>query len=213
MAKISTQNLRSLPDIQTLKKLMQSLAMLDTILSPDWELRYYSFNSQWNKDECMGSMRDGCGDDLFVLFKPQGCFIKGLAHESPMAESGLDPAEHYRGLPAEFASCVAEPAFSTDDVTFCLWRLSTADKWSRSEIKLPKSDDPDGSATLLALFDGKPKTYQSWAEDYYEQEVPLSSVRAIYAMTPLTQDLVASLNADSELTEMQEDLDEIGYPT
>ncbi len=42
---ISTRDLSQLPDVDPLRRLMQSLAMLDAILSPDWELRYYSFNA------------------------------------------------------------------------------------------------------------------------------------------------------------------------
>ncbi len=43
---ISTHNLAPLPDRPTLGRLTQSLATLDTVLSPEWEGRYYSFNSR-----------------------------------------------------------------------------------------------------------------------------------------------------------------------
>jgi hypothetical protein len=36
--------------------------MLDAIVCPEWEHRYYSFNANWAADEVMGSMRDGSGD-------------------------------------------------------------------------------------------------------------------------------------------------------
>ena len=36
-------------------------AVLDLIVSPDWDGRYYSFNSKWSENEQMGSMRNGCG--------------------------------------------------------------------------------------------------------------------------------------------------------
>ena len=45
--KISTRNLEGLPDVTRLKRLLQSLAMLDAILMPEWEYRYYSFNAHW----------------------------------------------------------------------------------------------------------------------------------------------------------------------
>ena len=56
---ISTRDLSGLPDIDALKRLMQSMAMLDAILSPEWEYRCYSFNSKWGARGCaqMGSMR------------------------------------------------------------------------------------------------------------------------------------------------------------
>ncbi len=45
MPEISTRDLSQLPGIQGLRTLSQALALLDAILSPDWELRYYSFNA------------------------------------------------------------------------------------------------------------------------------------------------------------------------
>jgi hypothetical protein len=44
---ISTNALLQLPSIPALKALSQSLAVLDAILSPDWENRYHSFNAHW----------------------------------------------------------------------------------------------------------------------------------------------------------------------
>ena len=60
---VTKKILKMLPEIDSLKRLSQSLAMLDAILEPDWELRYYSFNSHWGEGEMMASMRDGSGDE------------------------------------------------------------------------------------------------------------------------------------------------------
>ncbi len=81
---ISSRNLGALPDIPVLRRLTQSLAMLDAINEPAWDDRYYSFDSQWGQDEQMASMRDGSGDEWFALFTTAGVALKGLAHESPM---------------------------------------------------------------------------------------------------------------------------------
>jgi hypothetical protein len=48
---ISTRNLLSLSDVDRLKALLQSMALLDAILQPEWEFRYYSFNSVWATGE------------------------------------------------------------------------------------------------------------------------------------------------------------------
>jgi len=82
---ISTRNLELLPDVDGLRALLQSLAMLDAILSPEWEYRYYSFNSRWSEGEQMGSMRDGCGNEFFALFNEAGCFFKGFDHEATIS--------------------------------------------------------------------------------------------------------------------------------
>ena len=38
---ISTRSLQDLPDVPTLMRLFQSIAMLDAILEPEWQYRYY----------------------------------------------------------------------------------------------------------------------------------------------------------------------------
>src|SRR5262249_50472332 len=102
----STRNLRRLPDVDGLRTLLQSLAMLDAILCPEWDLRYYSFNSRWSKGKQMGSMRNGSGDDFFALFNASGCFLKGFDHESPMTPYDREPKEVWPGVlddvPSEF---------------------------------------------------------------------------------------------------------------
>jgi len=43
---ISTRNLSALAAIEILRKLTQSLAMLDAIVEREWDYRYYSFNKR-----------------------------------------------------------------------------------------------------------------------------------------------------------------------
>jgi len=78
---ISTRDLSLLPDVDGLRRTLQAMAMLDAILRPEWEFRYYSFNAAWAEGEQMGSMRNGSGDDFFAHFSSAGCWLKGFAHE------------------------------------------------------------------------------------------------------------------------------------
>jgi hypothetical protein len=217
MAVISTRNLAAMPTIDRLLVLLQSLATLDAIMSPDeWDARYYSFNSQWSHGEKMGSMQNGSGDEFFALFNGAGCFIKGFAHEYPMTPYRSKPPMLWPGMldnvPAEFLSALNEPAFSMTDVTFCIWRRYIDSSWSHSPVVFPDDDDPDGSAYLLAMLDGKPESYCQFAEDYWESTLPLESVTQIFDHCPLTDDLVESLNAEVNLRDLRSDLREIGYP-
>src|SRR5215468_6883104 len=139
--KISTWNLEGLPDVARLKRLLQSVAMLDAILMPEWERRYYSFNARWGEGEMMGSMRDGSGDEFFALFNGHGAFLKGFAHDSPAAAAGIPSELFYRDLPRQFGEYRREPSFSTDDVTFCIWRLIEQPTWSYGRVDLPVAQD------------------------------------------------------------------------
>jgi hypothetical protein len=46
--------------------------MLDAIMSPEWEWRYYSFDSRWGPGEEMASMRNGSGDAYSIVFSSAG---------------------------------------------------------------------------------------------------------------------------------------------
>lgn len=219
---ISTRDLSGLPDIDGLKRLMQSMAMLDAILSPEWEYRYYSFNSKWGTGAQMGSMRDGCGNDLFALFTDDGCFLKGFDHEAPMTPYAKRVRRVWPGVldsvPSVFARGLNEPAFEMVATTFCIWRQYSDNCWQVGKIKYPmRRGDPDGSASLLSAYDGKPKTYWEWAADYYGggsngDNLSLDHVRDVYAHKPLTAKLVKEINPKLTLAKLKADLNEIAYP-
>ena len=212
---ISTRQLDLLPDVERLQRLWQSLALLDAILAPDWESRYYSFDSKWSSGEQMGSMENGGGDDLFALFNTAGCFLKGFAHEAAMAPRRRKPPRVWLGVldavPPEFSECLQEPAFTMQDTTFCIWRRRGDAAWQMGTIHFPDKPDPDGSESLLSIFDGDPVTYQQWAEDYYETELDLAAIEAIYQHLPLTKALTEQINPDASLEKLKADIQQIGY--
>jgi hypothetical protein len=213
---ISTRNLEKLPEIEALKRLTQSLAMLDAIIQRDWEGRYYSFNSRWDVDEQMASMRNGMGDSWFCVFSGAGAFLKGFHHEAKMSVWSGGLREIWPGVlenvPSSFKPFLNEPAFSMDETTFCIWRLRGDTKWQIGPVPFQEDeDDPDGSARLLYIFDCQPSTYQQWAEVYYARPVSLAAVDEIYAHKPLTDELVRELNTGISLSDLAEDIAEIGY--
>jgi len=209
------KRLKTLPGIDQLKSLCQSLAMLDAIISPDWEYRYYSFDSKWGINEMMASMRNGQGDDFFILFNNDGAIIKGFDHESLMSPYSNEPRRVWPGVldevPDVFRGFLPEPAFAVEDTTFCLWLRTEYPCWSTGNIAYPEGADPDGSDHLLFIFDGKPETYRKFAEEYYESSIPLSAVEYIYNHQPLTDEIIASLNSDVSFANLKDDIENIGY--
>ena len=195
-----------LPSISDLRRVTQSLAMLDAILSPEWEYRYYSFNCQWAPQEEMASMRDGSGDEWFLLLDSAGAAIKGfaheLAHESPIA------SEIHRQVPKSFATFLSEPAFSMQNATFCYWRGKDETVWK----KVAGATTEDGSSDMLTPLIAGPSGYKSWAEEYFEMPVSLEAVAAIFSHQPLTPFIALALNPDVDMDSVYEDAAEIGYP-
>jgi hypothetical protein len=216
---VTKNRLATIPNVETLKKLCQSLATLDAIISPEWEYRYYSFNSKWAEGKMMASMRNGSGDDYFILFNSQGAILKGFAHEStmsPWADGSDGSKKVWPGVldevPSEFQEFLAEPAFSIDATTFCIWRRIVDPSWHVGEIEYPEEEDPDGSDDLLFILDGEPSTYREFAEQYYERSIDLSAVSHIYEQKLLTSETLETLNAEVSREDLKSDLEEIGYP-
>jgi len=209
---ISTRNLEELPDIPTLRRLTRSLAVLDAILSPEWESRYYSFDSHWGDGELMASMRNGQGDDWFCLFTRAGVVVIGLDHEAPMFQPGDPWPGVIDALPSELAAAVDEPAFDARNCTFCVWRRTAGARWEHGPVQFPDGDDPDGSARLLQILDGRPESYHAFAADYHEVDLPLDAVRAVYRHQPLTPELLARLDPGVTVDMIRQDATEIGYP-
>lgn len=195
-----------LPSIANVRRVAQSLAMLDAILSPEWEHRYYSFNSGWGAGEEMASMRNGSGDDWFMLFDSTGAAIKGFAHE--LAQDASLPKNIQAQVPKDFSSFLSEPAFSMQNATFCYWRKADDECWSKVVSALAD----DGSDEMLALLVAGPSGYQEWAEDYFEVPVALDVVEAIFYHQPLNDSAIQLLNPDADLDFTYEQALEIGYP-
>jgi hypothetical protein len=200
----------SLPGISELRRITQSLATLDLILSPEWEYRYYSFDSKWAPDGQMASMRNGSGDEWFILFNDADwAGLKGLAHESPAA--GIDglSARLQKAVPSKFKSFATEPAFRWDETTFCHWCPGQGSAWEAPAVL----DDVDtGADELLAIIGSGPEGYQQFALEYYECEVDKELVKKVFQHHRIDQKLVWSLDHEIALDDIQDGLLDIGYP-
>ncbi|MFE3192446.1 hypothetical protein ACFXHA_25780 [Nocardia sp. NPDC059240] len=196
--------LSRLPEIATLRGRCRAMAMLDAVLSPEWGDRYYSFNCRWSDGEEMASMRDGSGNDWFIVFSGAGAYGRGFDHER-----GSEPTA-FEKVPAVFSPYVAEPAFADHDgsplATACFWREPHDGDWGVA------SPGNDGRQLFELLVEGTPEAYRDWAEDYYETPVSLAAVQHVYALRPLTAAVVKELNPDLDPTDLEPDVDEIGYP-
>ncbi|WP_198347813.1 hypothetical protein [Nocardia terrae] len=193
-----------LPEISALRDRCRAMAMLDAIVSPDWESRYYSFNSAWGEGEEMASMRDGQGNDWFIVFTAAGVYGRGFDHEAPNAQQVL------RAVPSVFESQVAEPAFADHEgaplATVCFWREPGDDEWGVSTADL------GGQGLFELLLEGTPQAYRLWAADYYEVDLDLAAVEHVYELQPLTPAVIDRINPAVRLSDLHDDLEEIGYP-
>lgn len=207
----SAQNLETLPGIDDLRRLCQSLATLDAILCPEWEYRYFSFNAKWAPGELLSSMRNGEGDDWLILFTARGAIMKGFVLDSEMAKDCPWPGV-IDEVPDDFADFLNDLAFAIDKTTFCFWHGPADSSWTVGPVDFPDSKDPDGSAKLLRFLDGDPETYRQWGEEYYGERLNPKAIEQIYRHDRLTEFLVRSLNPKARLRDLREEIAGIGYP-
>ncbi|MFB8242702.1 hypothetical protein ACFC58_39835 [Kitasatospora purpeofusca] len=203
--------LARLPDPASLRDRCRGLAMLEAILGPDWGDRYYSFDSTWGEGEETASMRNGEGDDWFMVFSDAGVYARGLDHTAPNAAPRLLPE-----VPDAFRAQTVEPAFGEEDgaplATVCFWhRAGGDDGWQAP------SAAPTGGVELFALLAAADpaRAYLAWAEEYYEPEhaPEPAAIAHVLALRPLTAAVVAAIDPDVDLDDLAEDIAEIGYPT
>src|SRR4051794_18596140 len=74
-----------LPAADVVSRWSRSLAMLDAILSPDPQYRYFSFNNSWDDGEQLAAMSNGSGDEYSITFTGSGTYIRGFDHESELS--------------------------------------------------------------------------------------------------------------------------------
>jgi hypothetical protein len=190
----------TLPSPTDLERICKGLAALDAMMSDDWESRYYSFNRAWNKKSKlrMASMRNGEGDDWFIVFAPAGVFVKAFWHEYPRE----DVDDIYAGLPKGLAAQRKEAAFSMEDVTF--GGFHDGKQWTLRGNAKPMRDD-------LAILTGDAKKYRAYVQAVFERKVPLDAIEHVLAGDKLDAKLVARITDERTLADLKDDLAEIGY--
>jgi hypothetical protein len=189
----------ALPHPGDLERICKGLAVLDTMLCEDWELRYFSFNAAWNEanGERMASLRNGEGDDWFFLFSPAGTFFKAFWHE----HQPEDVRAIYDGMPAGLTSQLSEPAFSMERVT--LGGFHDGTRWTIRGNAKPMQQE-------LALLTDDPAQYRAYAKDYFEVDVSTAAIGHVLLGKPLAA-VVGSLSTDRTLEDVANELIEIGY--
>ncbi|GAA1576334.1 hypothetical protein [Kribbella karoonensis] len=207
---------RRLPEPAVVRRVSRALAVLDVVLNDDERTRYFEFDARWSATEEAALMRDGSGNEYSVVFSPDGVFGYGFDHESPVSPyaNGMRSWPGLLdGVPEVFQEQRDDKAFSDDGVpraTVCFWRTTEDDAWRCGPVENVGADGADKLFELIA--DGRPEAYLTFAEEYYEVALDLEAIRHVYALMPLTEYVVTSLNRHRRLTDLTDDIAEIGYP-
>lgn len=192
------EKISSLPSPSLFVRRCQALAIVDAILMPDWEYRYFSFDASWDagSNEQMASMRDGSGNHYFVLISEYGIVGKIFCKEAVSDSSySLDD------VPSAFDSFKNEVAFMHNESTAYFYNLSEAG-WSVS----PSS--PSG-IPLLKFLASDPSYYSVWASNYYELSLDESAVEHVFRTLSVDRDIIKKLNKYASVESLREDIKKI----
>jgi len=209
--------IQRMPDLATVRRVSRALAVLDLVLTDDLYPNYFSFDARWSETEEAALMRDGSGNEYSIVFSAEGAFGYGFDHESPMSPyvNDLRPWPGLiDGVPEVFHAARDDKAFwdheGSPRATVAFWRTAADTQWRCGPVEGVEKDGADQLFDVLA--DGRPEAYLSFAEDYFEQALDLEAIRHVYALMPLTEYVVTSLNRQRRLSDLSEGIAEIGYP-
>lgn len=198
---------------EDVKQRILVLAALDLILcSVKWQ-RVHRYEPYWTDSASLGIIDNGAGDDLYIIFAPEGILIKGFDHLSLLSphageEYGVWPGM-YDEVPASLVAYLDTDTFEKENVTFCLWREKYDAEWRTGEVENPEGLD-DGSDFLLGRLGYTAEDYVEWARSYYDKSLQLQVVRQVYNGVVINEEIITVLNPGRDATAALAELDELG---
>ncbi len=193
----SASDLNRLPVPELVESAFRAAAVLEIILNEAESTRCHSFDPRWSKNVRFAKYENGGGDDMRLLFLRDSCVIKGFAHESNVSPYQNDDHSSwpgmFDGIPDRLMKELKDPAIVCEDVTFCVWY--SEGEWQCGSVEFEAGED-DGASWLLQMIPSSPESFVRWAAEYYEQDIDMRSVRAVFAGEEVTADLIEVLNPE-----------------
>lgn len=190
-----------------------ALAMLDAIICPEPEYRYFSYDPNFAPGQHVAAMKNGEGDHWYLHLSSAGAIIKGHVQDLPRGESRAMALQAQAVVPEDFGALLHEPRFAMDCVSFCYWRRGADLLWNKLAHPEPRmAHRYDGSEDYLSILLAPASCYYEYAVDYFECDPPLASIEHLYAHAPLSAAIVKSLNPQATLSDALQAAERIGYP-
>ncbi|MGW8884500.1 hypothetical protein [Streptomyces sp. NPDC055749] len=200
------------------------MAMVEAVLKPDSPYRRHGFVARWREKQELAWMDNGGGDEYSIVFSSAGVYIRGFDHTSPLSPyvgDGQPWPGIFDDVPEVFRAYTRDPEFGLDDiahVTACLWREAADSQWRTGDVDFDTTSTvPDGAKWLFGFLtdtdtDSSPEHFGEWAAQYYDMPVDPAAVRHVFALRPLTPDVVSALNPEVTLDALADNIASIGYP-
>lgn len=225
----STANLSAIPAPAELKRIGQSLAVIDRLLEDRFSGKDpvdFDFNESF-EGEVGGSvflLETEAKDKLWIWFGDKGVVIKGSVggkETDPTRSTFVGDVRHgYRlsrgmleGFPEELNIFLKETVFTPRDATFFIWRLNKDSAWhTGNALKniTSKEQDPDGSLELLSYINPDPKLCLN--NFRHKHKTAARAASRIFMHEPLTQTIIDELGGKRRIAEVADEMKLINYP-
>ncbi|HBC3450894.1 TPA: hypothetical protein KDY51_004810 [Vibrio parahaemolyticus] len=187
--------------INQLKNKLKQLALLNAIIEPEWEYRYFSYNSEWSGDEEMASLRDSCGGEWFIWFSGD---LVGFKCTSPVDGLVDEFQQLLQAFPQCYSEFVREPAF-TMQTGSAAWYLHL-DRLVKFGFDINDLPTPE---TILKM---SASDFCAFADSTYEVELSQQIVQSIFD-GDFNVESAIELNPEVEVSELLAELPQLGICT
>ncbi|MEK4425015.1 hypothetical protein [Solibacillus sp. FSL K6-1523] len=162
------------------------------------------------EEGCKYVIDNGSGDNLIVFITKNGVFMKGFDHENELNQFAADEWDDaffecvYDNIPFEFLDLVGN-VDERDETTFCMWYINGNDEWQQNEIL----GNDGGKEYLLQYIMKSANEWCNWAKYYYETNIEVDVVKALYNGEPITQTIIKKINPKTGPMEVLQEIYEM----
>ncbi|MGF1573989.1 MAG: hypothetical protein ACFCU1_13070 [Sumerlaeia bacterium] len=193
----------------------KAAAAADVLLCPeDPELRQYRCGvAPFDAGIEFAHHHDGASSFVYVVRAGTSTAIKVIANR---AWIGPDALARFQRAPTFEMSALAtralnEPELRYQELTGLFW-CEDGGEWQGFKATIDGTSNLEICKPLLQLICVGPKAYYQFAQRYHEVTPDPSALKAIFTLTPMSQELVDSFTEECKLSSLAKDFAELGYP-
>lgn len=193
----------------------KAAAAADILLCPeDKDLRQYRCEiASFDPEVEFAHHHDGASSFVYVLRRGNSTAIKVIANRAWVGPDALARFQRNPTFPMTPLSLIAlnEPELRYQELTGLFWS-EDGSPWQGFKASIDGKSNLEICKPLLEMVCVGPKAYYLFAQRYHEITPDPTALKALFTLTPMTQDLMTSFSAEAKLRTLAADLTDVGYP-
>ncbi len=191
-----------------IQRILNNMTIMDIVMTSKDKAWLRLINCYAIEEGCKYAIDNGSGDILTIFITKSGVFMKGFDHENELNQFAADEwdetfFEHiYNNVPSEFLDLVGN---ERDETTFCMWNTNETDEWEENDVV----GNDGGKEYLLDYIMKSANEWCDWAKGYYERNIDVDGVNAIYNEDNITHAIIHKINPERDTMEALQEIDEM----